>query len=185
MSSLSQARQDFYSGKPTAAQPSTVPPATVTPAVAQPEKPLSRAEVEKRFYGTSTGSQPPAAPSNDRLSVSEALEGASTAKGDLEIKLPEGATVADAATFGEFKKLATEAGITADAASKLVAWDTARQVKQNEAWGKELAGEPEVLAAAMRVFRRHGGAELARDLSELGLGNLPSLVRFLAAIDEQ
>lgn len=117
---------------------------------------------------------------------------------DLEIVLPEGVE-ADAEMIADFKLVAKEAGIDSKAASKLVAWDFARQkkfdesltqsVKQlNEDWLKELKADKdfggdklkETLASASKFLHKYGGEEVAIQLGKLGVGNHPGLLKLMA-----
>lgn len=121
-------------------------------------------------------------------------------EGELEIKLPAGMKVDDAA-LAAFKAVGKEAGLNSEQASKLAAWDAERQAKavndavaawekQDDAWAAELKADPVIggdkydasVQAAQRAVRHFGGDDLRRFLIDHGIGNAPELVRAFAKI---
>jgi len=118
--------------------------------------------------------------------------------GEFKVVLPEGAKV-DAKSLEAFTAVAKETGLTSEAASKLAAWDLARQAdaqkqydaetaRLNDDWGKALAADPDIggkkfaqsVAAAHQFAVKFGGDELKKGLVEMGLQNWPPLVKAFA-----
>lgn len=119
---------------------------------------------------------------------------------ELQIKLPDGVT-ADAATLKEFAKVAKEAGLTSESASKLAAWNLERRdaeakasqadwVKQGEAWRAELEKDAEVggpkwaetQAAWRRAWARFGDKDALAAIEGMGLGNHPAIMKLMARV---
>lgn len=124
--------------------------------------------------------------------------------GELDVKIPEGFEV-DAGQLAAFKKLAAEIGMTADGASKLVAWQAeiskaaqgaaqeaqaAALKKTEQEWMDALRHDPdfggtrhkETIAVASRALTAYGDKQLAADLAEMGLSAHPGLIKFMARV---
>ena len=112
-----------------------------------------------------------------------------------DIKAPEGVEL-DQSQVDEFKALAKEAKLAPDAAQKFadiaIKAEAARReawVKQVETWGSEVAADKELgnaeNQAAMRsVVDRFGTPELKTLLNSSGMGNHPTLARFVFNISK-
>lgn len=124
--------------------------------------------------------------------------------GELDIKIPEGFEV-DAGQLASFKKLAADVGLTADGATKLVAWQaeiskaahgamqeaqTAALKKTEGEWMEALKHDPdfggtrhkETMAVASRALTKYGDKQLAADLVEMGLSAHPGLIKLFARV---
>jgi len=103
----------------------------------------------------------------------------------------------DAEVFESFKGLATELGISSEAAQKLLDLQTTMETKradayqaameqQTQRWAdeirndKDLGGErfEQTQATAIKAIEKFGSPELRTLLNESGLGNHPELVKF-------
>lgn len=108
-----------------------------------------------------------------------------------EFEIPQGVEV-DQARLDQFKGLAKELGLTADAAKKVVAMEVARvqqaaeqHLKTITGWAdtvkadKEIGGDKlaENLVVARKAIERFGTPELRDVLEATGLGSHPEVVR--------
>lgn len=128
----------------------------------------------------------------------KAKDGAADA---YEVKVPEGIEV-DKDLLAKFASTAKELGISAEAASKLVAFDAERLKAASEAQAKSWAKQGDDWYGALEKDSEFGGAnlpastaalqtaltrfdpkgELVADLSKYGIENLPSLAKFLRRV---
>ncbi|HEV2133795.1 MAG TPA: hypothetical protein VGR47_05985 [Terracidiphilus sp.] len=141
-----------------------------------------------------TQTQPPPAPETAaKKTTTTGTTAASTAPESYTFTAPEG-TEYDPEVLGAYAGAAKEAGLTQDAAQKLIEKMApalaARQVDQVQAihkeWldastaDKEFGGEklPENLGVARKTLEKFGSPELRALLDETGLGNHPEVIRF-------
>lgn len=122
------------------------------------------------------------------------------AVGELVLTLPEGVE-ANADQVAAFTAIATENKLSNEQFSALAAWDVQRQQEaeaaavkawedRDAAYVKALQSDPDIggdkleasVVAAKSALRKFGGEQLAKDLAELGIGNLPSLVKTFASL---
>lgn len=159
-------------------------------------------EGEKKTTGSALGSAGAETKTGTETKTGEGADKKTDANAQAaapyEIKLPEGLQL-DQGRLDGFKKIAQEAGISAEQASKLAefqlkaekqladdalkAWE-----RQDEQWAKELREDKEFggakfdasKAAAQKAVMRFGGRELAERLEALGLGNDPLMFKAFA-----
>ncbi len=139
-----------------------------------------------------------AAPSAD--AASPEAKPAEAPAGELELKFPEGMQV-DAKMLDGFKAIAKEAGLKPEAAQKIADLYAQQQSAQTKAaeeamaatqqqWAEALQSDPEIggaqfettKALAQKVIRQFGTPELRSFLERTGLGNEPSLVKFVTKV---
>jgi hypothetical protein len=155
--------------------------------------------VEEKSSDSILGPADDGGDASDQSAVDKGKPGQSDSA-ELEIKLPEGAKV-DETKLKAAKAVFKEAGLSSEAASKIVAWHLkqeqsdyeafeAKWRKQGEDWlasikaDKDLGGErfKETASLAHKAMAKFGGADLAKDLEARGLSNHPGLVRFFAQV---
>jgi hypothetical protein len=186
---------------PSAPTGQDTPTATPAPAPATPEATPAAAEGDKGKPVDGDGGVDKRSTLGDAGRTGEQGsdgDGKPAGADELQITLPEGAEVDDA-TLGEFKKIATEVGLTSENASKLVAWDIARQDerakawdKQEAEWAKEIETDPDyggdkleaTKGYARRALKHFGGGNLALELESRGMGDHPGLIRTFARIGQ-
>lgn len=147
--------------------------------------------------GTGDGGQP----AQGQQTPGQQGDGSSTQKTDevvYEFEIPQGIEV-DQARLDQFKGLAKELGLTADAAKKVVAMEVARvqqaaeqHLKTITGWAdavksdKEIGGDKlaENLATARKAIDL-GPPELKELLNSTGLGNHPAVVKWALAVGKK
>lgn len=192
----------------TSTTPTTPPPAAPAPAgspVPSPSPaPAPAADPKPTAPGgelaSLLGAEPPKPTEPPKDGEKPATEAPPTEK-PLELKLPEGVKPESLAPFLEVAK---QHKLSQEQAQALVDFDRTRQAAADksfqESWRAEQmkwveavkadpevgAGRPEVLAASLEAAKRavakFGGAELAKELLETGLGNNPVWVRAFVRI---
>lgn len=128
---------------------------------------------------------------------------------DFKITLPQG-TVVDEAVLAEFTKVAKDSGLNSEQASKLAKYELERMAafstaeenawkEQHGKWEAELKADKtiggekfgETKVQIQKLLRQYGvdqsgkpdeGQSFAKEARELGIGNMPSLVRLLAKL---
>ena len=112
---------------------------------------------------------------------------------EYAFEMPDGISL-DSASMDEFKSIAKEMKLPADAAKKFVDIAVKRETarldahrKQVEDWAAEVKADPELgknenLAAARLAIERFGSKELRDMLEVTGFGNHPALVKTFFAI---
>ena len=107
-----------------------------------------------------------------------------------DLKMPDGVELDQAATT-EFTAIAKELKLPADAAKKFVDLAAKREIARAEAfatqvetWGNEVKADPELgraenLAIAKKAVDTFGTPELRDLLNSTGMGNHPTVVRFM------
>lgn len=147
--------------------------------------------------GTGDGGQP----AQGQQTPGQQGDGSSTQKTDevvYEFEIPQGIEV-DQARLDQFKGLAKELGLTADAAKKVVEMEVARvqqaaeqHLKTITGWAdavksdKEIGGDKlaENLATARKAIDL-GPPELKELLNSTGLGNHPAVVKWALAVGKK
>lgn len=147
--------------------------------------------------GTGDGGQP----AQGQQTQGQQGDGSGTQKTDevvYEFEIPQGIEV-DQARLDQFKGLAKELGLTADAAKKVVAMEVARvqqaaeqHLKTITGWAdavksdKEIGGDKlaENLATARKAIDL-GPPELKELLNSTGLGNHPAVVKWALAVGKK
>lgn len=147
--------------------------------------------------GTGDGGQP----AQGQQTQGQQGDGSSTQKTDevvYEFEIPQGIEV-DQARLDQFKGLAKELGLTADAAKKVVEMEVARvqqaaeqHLKTVTGWAdavksdKEIGGDKlaENLATARKAIDL-GPPELKELLNSTGLGNHPAVVKWALAVGKK
>ncbi len=147
--------------------------------------------------GTGDGGQP----AQGQQTPGQQGDGSSTQKTDevvYEFEIPQGIEV-DQARLDQFKGLAKELGLTADAAKKVVEMEVARvqqaaeqHLKTVTGWAdavksdKEIGGDKlaENLATARKAIDL-GPPELKELLNSTGLGNHPAVVKWALAVGKK
>lgn len=147
--------------------------------------------------GTGDGGQP----AQGQQTQGQQGDGSSTQKTDevvYEFEIPQGIEV-DQARLDQFKGLAKELGLTADAAKKVVEMEVARvqqaaeqHLKTITGWAdavksdKEIGGDKlaENLATARKAIDL-GPPELKELLNSTGLGNHPAVVKWALAVGKK
>jgi len=109
---------------------------------------------------------------------------------EYKFDMPEGVEV-DQASLDEFTGIAKELKLPADAAKKFVDLAAKREIARAEAfatqvetWGNEVKADPELgkaenLAIAKKAVDTFGTPELRDLLNSTGMGNHPTVVRFM------
>lgn len=170
---------------------------TETGKQTQPTQPQTPPAAEKPAEGSEKPGEKPAAAASDKPaegSEKPAEKPAAAVPEKYEFKAPEG-TEYDPEVLESFSAAAKEAGLTQDAAQKLIEKMapalSARQADQIQAvhkeWqegskaDKEFGGEhlPENLGVARKALDTFGTPELRKLLDETGLGNHPEVIRLL------
>lgn len=151
----------------------------------------------QQVQGTGDGGQP----AQGQQTQGQQGDGSSTQQAQevvYEFEFPEGIEV-DQARLDQFKGLAKELGLTADAAKKVVAMEVARvqqaaeqHLKTITGWAdavksdKEIGGDKlaENLATARKAIDL-GPPELKELLNSTGLGNHPAVVKWALAVGKK
>jgi len=139
-------------------------------------------------------------PSGKEAGAGAPADGGKGTDAALEVKLPDGVE-ADPKVLDWYKSAAKEAGLNSESASKLAegflkfqqgAGDAAVEAwkQQGKDWFDDLKADPKFgganldanLAAFQAAVNRYGGKQLAADLRQYGVDNLPSLVRAFAEV---
>lgn len=182
-----------------AGQPSGDAAPVVSPAApvtaASGSEPTKVAE-EKKEAKTSILGDPPKDPKEAKVETKTEEKPKGDAAAELEIKLPEGAKLDDAALKG-YRDAFKEKGITdGELASKIVAMDLERKTAEHEVWDKQgKAWESQLktelgekydaaVVKAKSALERFGGEDARKEIVALGIGNLPGLVKAWAAVGE-
>jgi len=162
----------------------TAPPAPAAPAefVADPAKTDEENAAAKAEHDAKAG-KTEEKPANDYLGAPETYD----------LKTPEGYEI-DAEVKTEFETTAKEIGLSQKGAEKLVAIQTKLQEKQAERtaetianWAKDVKADKELggndydakMAVARESLSTFGDEELGVLLDKTGLGNHPSMIRFM------
>jgi hypothetical protein len=175
-----------------AAAPAAAPaPAASAAPAAAPAAPASSPESKGSVLEAALGAEEAKAP---------ATEGEKPAAPGIELKLPEGYKVDDAA-MAAFKEAAGKLGLDSAKAQSVfdatmaleqsrIKADEAAFAKQNAEWRKAIESDPEVGGAKLaeasidvqRALKKFGGKDMVELLSSAGLGNHPVFFKTFAAI---
>lgn len=179
-------------GTPPAGQPGTPAPAEGTPAAPAEGTPAAGTPPAEGTPAPAEGASA-LTPGDNQDPADPAAQKPADAAGEVEVTLPEGVELDDAAVK-EFAKSAKEWGLNSEQASKAAGFYVSQLqaqetefTKLNEGWEKtlktheEFGGEKYEQSTALmrRVVEEVGGKELVEDINNYRLGNLPSLVNFI------
>lgn len=160
---------------------------TTTEATATTEAEAPAVEQPATILGSAVEPEAPATPKTEDAKpvVPEAYE----------FKAPEGVTL-DTEAIAQFSVLAKEAGLTQEAAQKLVDFQVSRDTQSaaaqqrayadlTQSWAEATRKDPEIggknfdqsVANANKALDTYGTPELKKLMSDLGWGNHPELIR--------